>query len=241
MQFRWQVGTPYAVTMCGRFTLTPVDVDAIAEGLGVPVESLAFYRPRYNIAPTNEHFVLRMEHEERDVLRARWGLVNSWAKDRSAASRQVNARAETVDARPAFRSAFRHRRCAVPADGFFEWTGPKEHRRPVWYHRPGGQLLLFAGLYESWNPGSDEWEATFTIITTAANRLVSEVHDRMPVILSPESVDVWIDPAEKDPLALKGLLVPAPEGLLVARPVSPRLNSPRYDSPGLLAEEPPLV
>lgn len=216
-----------------------MEANAIAEGLGVPVEALTFYRPRYNIAPTSEHFVLRMEHEERELLRARWGLVNSWAKDAHAAGRQINARAETVDTRPAFRSAFRHRRCAVPADGFFEWTGPKERRRPIWYHRPDGQLLLFAGLFEFWNAGPEEWEATFTIITTAANRLVSEVHDRMPVILSPGAVDEWIDPAQGDAALLKGLLVPAPEGLLVGRPVSPRLNSPRYDSPELLAEEPP--
>ncbi len=216
-----------------------MEASAIAEGLGVPVETLAFYRPRYNIAPTSEHFLLRMEREEREVLRARWGLVNSWAKDASAAGRQINARAETVDTRPAFRSAFRQRRCAVPADGFFEWTGPKERRRPIWYHRPDGQLLLFAGLFEFWNAGPEEWEATFTIITTAANRLVSEVHDRMPVILSPGAVDEWIDPAQGDAALLKGLLVPAPEGLLVGRPVSPRLNSPRYDSPELLAEEPP--
>lgn len=216
-----------------------MEANAIAEGLGVPVEALTFYRPRYNIAPTSEHFVLRMEHEERELLRARWGLVNSWAKDASAAGRQINARAETVDTRPAFRSAFRHRRCAVPADGFFEWTGPKERRRPIWYHRPDGQLLLFAGLFEFWNAGPEEWEATFTIITTAANRLVSEVHDRMPVILSPGAVDEWIDPAQGDAALLKGLLVPAPEGLLVGRPVSPRLNSPRYDTPELLAEEPP--
>lgn len=216
-----------------------MEANAIAEGLGVPVEALTFYRPRYSIAPTSEHFVLRMEHEERELLRARWGLVNSWAKDASAAGRQINARAETVDTRPAFRSAFRHRRCAVPADGFFEWTGPKERRRPIWYHRPDGQLLLFAGLFEFWNAGPEEWEATFTIITTAANRLVSEVHDRMPVILSPGAVDEWIDPAQGDAALLKGLLVPAPEGLLVGRPVSPRLNSPRYDTPELLAEEPP--
>lgn len=229
------------VAMCGRFTLTPMEASAIAEGLGVPVESLSFYRPRYNIAPTDEHFVVRMRREDREVLPARWGLVNSWARDARDAARHVNARAETVETLPAFRDAFRRHRCAVPADGFFEWTGPKEHRRPIWYRRPGGQLLLFAGLYEFWKAGSEEWQATFTIITTAANRLVSEVHDRMPVILTAEAVDEWIDPAQDDPVLLKGLLVPAPDGLLVARPVSPKLNSPRNESPDLLAEEPALL
>ncbi len=217
--------------MCGRFTLTAMDVQAIADGLGVPVESLSFFRPRYNIAPTDEHFVVRMRLEEREALRARWGLVNSWATDARGAARQINARCESLDTRSAFREAFQHRRCVVPADGFFEWTGPKENRRPNWYRRPDGQLLLFAGLYEFWKPGAAEWQATFTIITTSANRLVSEIHDRMPVILTLDAADEWIDPRQHDLALLKGLLVPAPDGLLVAQPVSPKLNSPRYDSP----------
>ena len=217
--------------MCGRFTLTAMDVHALADGLGVPVESLSFFRPRYNIAPTNEHFVVRMRLEEREALRARWGLVNSWAKDANRAARQINARSESVDVRPAFREAFRKRRCIVPADGFFEWTGAKESRRPNWYHRPGGQLLLLAGLYEFWQPAADDWQATFTIITTAANRLVSEVHDRMPVILGADAADEWIDPRQDNLVLLKGLLAPAPDDLLVAQPVSPKLNSPKYNSP----------
>jgi len=221
--------------MCGRFTLTAMDVNAIAEGLGVPAESLSFFRPRYNVAPTDEHFVVRMRFEEREALRAKWGLVNSWAKDARGAARQINARCESVDSRPSFREAFQRRRCIVPADGFFEWTGPKENRRPNWYRRPDGQLLLFAGLYEFWKPAAAEWQATFTIITTGANRLVSEVHDRMPVILGSDAADEWIDPGQGDPGRLKRLLAPAPEGLLIAQPVSPKLNSPAYDSPEGLA------
>lgn len=227
--------------MCGRFTLTAMDVHAIAEGLGVPVESLSFYRPRYNIAPTDEHFVVRQRLEDHEVVAARWGLVNSWATDARDAARQINARAESVDTRPAFRDAFEHRRCIVPADGFFEWTGPKEKRRPLWYHRPGGQLLLFAGLYEFWKPGTEEWRATFTIITTGANQFVSEVHDRMPVILTADRAEEWLNPLQEDRALLKGLLLPAADDLLVARAVSPKLNSPRFDSPELLEEEPKLL
>ena len=222
--------------MCGRFTLTPLEVEAIASGLGVPVESLSFYRPRYNIAPTDPHFVVRQRHEDREVLEARWGLVNSWAKDTREAARQINARAESIDTRGAFREAFQRRRCLVPADGFFEWTGSKEDRRPIWYRRADRDLMLFAGLFEFWRPAGGEWLATFTIITTDANRLVSEVHDRMPVILEADQTDDWLNPHEENWTRLKGLLAPAGDGVLVGRPVSPKLNSPKYDSPELLAE-----
>jgi putative SOS response-associated peptidase YedK len=227
--------------MCGRFTLTPMDVDAIAEGLGVPVEQLKMFKPRYNIAPTSRHFVVAMPFEDREVIPARWGLVNSWARDASTAARQINARADTVDVRPAFRGAFKKRRCIVPADGFFEWTGPREARQPIWFRPPDGSLLLFAGLYESWQSAPGVFEPTFTIITTGANRLVEPVHDRMPVILTQEAADEWMDPRHKDFEVLKGLLVPAPDDLLVARRVSPLVNSTRNDSPEILLEQPALI
>jgi putative SOS response-associated peptidase YedK len=136
--------------MCGRFTLTYPDIETLATDLGVPVESLALHKARYNIAPTQQHFVVHMPHEDHEVLPATWGLINSWARDASRAGRQINARAETVASSPAYRSAFHHRRCVVPADGFYEWTGPKDARQPFWIHRPNGGLTLFAGIYESW-------------------------------------------------------------------------------------------
>ena len=123
-----------------------------------------------------------MEYADRQALRASWGLINHWAKDRKTGFKQINARAETVHERPAFRDAFKKRRCVVPAVGFYEWQGQKEKRTPLWFHRPDGGLLLFAGLYESWQPEPDTWEPTYTIITTEANGLISRVHDRMPVI-----------------------------------------------------------
>ncbi|NIO00390.1 MAG: SOS response-associated peptidase, partial [Anaerolineae bacterium] len=120
---------------------------SVARELGVPVSQLPeeSYRPRYNIAPTNKHWIVRMEYEDRELLRARWGLINHWAKDPNVGYRQINARAETLDKRPAFRDAFNNRRCVVPADGFFEWAGPKGNRKPIWLHRQDGGLLLFAG------------------------------------------------------------------------------------------------
>jgi putative SOS response-associated peptidase YedK len=222
--------------MCGRFTLARQDRVSLALELGVSVNQLAeeTYRPRYNIAPTNKHWVVRMEYEDREMLRARWGLINHWAKDASVGHRQINARAETVDKRPAFRDAFKKRRCVVPADGFFEWAGPKGARQPIWFHRPDDGLILFAGLYESWQPAPDEWEPTFTIITTNANATLEPVHDRMPVILPDEAVDEWLYARQDDFAALDRLLVPAADDLLAATPVSPRVNSVKHDDPACL-------
>jgi putative SOS response-associated peptidase YedK len=222
--------------MCGRFTLTWKERERLAEELGVPVEEIneADYKPRYNIAPTDPHWIVRMRLEERELLSAKWGLVNSWAKDAKRAAAQINARAETIDTSGAFRDAFARRRCVVPADGFFEWIGAGTDRRPIWFHRPDGQLVLFAGLYESWPATPDNWQRTFTIITTTPNHVVEPIHDRMPVILDDDAVDRWLDPREEDTEVLKGLLVPAPEDVLVTLAVSQRVNSVRNDDPACL-------
>jgi putative SOS response-associated peptidase YedK len=177
-----------------------------------------------------------MRYEDRELLPATWGLVNSWAKDKKRAAGQINARAETIADRPAFRDAFQKRRCVVPADGFFEWTGPTGARQPLWYYRPDGGLLLFAGLYESWQPEPGQWERTFTIITTEANAIVREVHDRMPVILPEERINDWLFGRQENSEALRAMLVPAPDALLTVRHVSPRVNSAREDDPGVLEE-----
>lgn len=215
--------------MCGRFTLTYRKAEVLAAELGVAVESLlADYRPRYNIAPTDPHWILRMKYEDREILPARWGLVNSWAGDRKSGFKNINARAETVQTQPAFRDAFKTRRCVVPVDGFFEWTGPKESRQPIWFHRSDGRLIFFAGLYESWQPSSGEWERTFTILTTEPNSLVEPVHNRMPVILSDDDADEWVY-RRQEPAALMELLRPADNALLIATPVSQRVNSVKND------------
>jgi putative SOS response-associated peptidase YedK len=227
--------------VCGRFTLTYRERQRLAEELGVPPEQLPLeeYKPRYNIAPTDPHWILRQRYEQRQLLPANWGLVNSWARDARRAAAQINARAESLDRLPAFRDAFQRRRCVVPADGFFEWAGEKESRRPLWFHRANGGLLLFAGLYESWQKAPGEWQRTFTIVTTRANEVVAPVHDRMPVILLDEAIDHWLHEKESDPERLRSLLTPAPPELLVAQPVSRRVNSVRNDDPDcLLADEP---
>src|SRR5271155_796215 len=138
--------------MCGRFTLTRQDRRELAEILGVNENDLRDYRPRFNIAPTDQHFIITSEFERRKAQHARWGLVNRWARDNSRASQCINAKAETLEQRASFREAFQQRRCVVPADGFFEWVGPKSKRQPLWIHPKGGGLMLFAGLYEPWYP-----------------------------------------------------------------------------------------
>jgi putative SOS response-associated peptidase YedK len=226
--------------MCGRFTLTYRDRQRLAYELGVPVESVpeSAYRPRYNIAPTDDHWIVRVKYEERELLPAKWGLVNSWAADAKRAAAQINARSETVASAAAFRDAFRRRRCVVPADGFFEWAGARDARQPLWFHRPDGGLLLFAGLYETWEPRPGVRQKTFSIITTAANSLMAPVHDRMPVILAEDAVDDWLDPRRDDLDYLRLMLGPAPDGLLTATPVSPRVNSVKNDDLACLEPAP---
>ena len=231
--------------MCGRFTLTWKQREKLAEALGVLPEQIndADYRPRWNIAPTDQHWIVRMQYEQRAVLPAKWGLVNSWAKDARRAAKQINARAETLHSSNAFRDAFEKRRCIVPADGFYEWEGTGPSKRPIWFHRDDGGLLFMAGVYESWQPQPEQWQRTFTIVTTSANELMAPVHDRMPVILPEEVVDLWLDPQEQDYEKLEKLLRPISDDYLSARRVSQRANSVKNDDPSLIepAEEMPRL
>ncbi|HEX6030995.1 MAG TPA: SOS response-associated peptidase [Tepidiformaceae bacterium] len=225
--------------MCGRFTMTTADASLLEQQLGLPLGSIEDawpeFRPRYNIAPTDPHFVVRLRGEQWEPLGATWGLLNSWARDNKRAGSQINARAETLDESRVFREAFQKRRCLVPADGFFEWSGPKSARQPIWYHRPDRGLFLFAGLYDWWKPTNDaNWQATFTIVTTEPNGLIRPIHDRMPVILSGEGADRWLDPRGEDPEKLKVVLRPAPEDFLSASWVSPKANSVKNDTPDVL-------
>ena len=201
-------------------------------GVEDEVDAFVDYRPRFNIAATDHHFIITSEFERRKARHARWGLVNRRARDNSRASRCINAKAETLDQRPTFSEAFQQRRCVVPADGFY--TGPKGKRQPLWIHPRDGGLMLFAGLYESWYPEKDRPEPTFTIVTCAANDAIAAIHDRMPVVLDERAAEDWMNPRERDPLSLKRLLVPAPHDLLAMRPASPLVNSVKTEGPTLL-------
>ncbi len=234
--------------MCGRYGLPNPNLVALAgfgiDDLEAAPEILRRVTPRYNIAPTQDvPVVLKIvvEDEGRRVLTAaRWGLVPPWAEDPGVGSRLINARAEAVAEKPAFRSAFRHRRCLIPADHFFEseQRGPRGAKQAYAIRRRDRQPFAFAGPWEEWHPkgekaGGEEALRTCTIITTEANSVMAPVHHRMPVIVAPEEYDRWLDP--ETPLEeLKALLRPAPDDWLEAYPVSRRVNDPRADDPLVL-------
>jgi putative SOS response-associated peptidase YedK len=217
--------------MCGRFTLTEENTQRLALALGIPEDAVTDeYRPRWNVAPTDLHWILRMKREDRELRPAKWGLVRFGSENAKDAFKHINARAESLDKRPVFRNAWRrNRRCAVPVDGFFEWVGPKEARQPVWFHRPDHAPFLLGGLYESWQPSPDEWQRTFTIITTEPNDVVRPIHDRMPVVLPSDGLDEWLFQGNEDHEALRAFLGPAPNDTLVPTAVSPRVNSVKND------------
>jgi len=196
--------------MCTRFSL------AEDNDFAPPDLALANYRPRYNIAPRQEHFIVMIEYENRKLAPAKWGLVSN-PGEHGRAKYSINAQAETVESRPTFAKAFGYRRCVVRANGFYEWTGPKYARQPFWIHRCDGDLLLFAGLYQNGENNDNCTQASFTSLTCAANSTIATIHkNRMPVILSDRDADDWINPPEKEPLSLKRLMLPIAEDLLVA-------------------------
>jgi putative SOS response-associated peptidase YedK len=228
--------------MCGRFTLTPDNVEFVAAQLGIAPSDVfeEHYRPRWNIAPMQEHWIVTSEQEARVPHHATWGLVNWWEPDRRSGAKHINARAESLDRTRSYREAFESGRCIIPADGFFEWTGERNARRPFWFHRPYDGVFAFAGLYVRSRLKQEAASmTTFTIVTTDANALVGRIHDRMPAILpDDEAVDTWLhadEPADR----LKALLRPIAERFLVARAVSTRVKSVQYDDPECLEEAEP--
>lgn len=222
--------------MCGRFTLDATDLEELARLSGAEFDhTLAeYYRPRYNVAPLQHAWIVRTEREDRVLERARFGLVNVWAKDNKRAAMQINARSESVRERPAYRAAFKARRCLVPATGFYEWSGPKAARVPHWIHPAEGRLWLFAGLYEDWHPDPGVDDRTFTILTTDANATIAPIHDRMPVILDEDSAEQWLFAPAEEVERLATLLVPAAPSALIIDDANPAVNSVRNDGPQLI-------
>ena len=219
--------------MCGRFTqrFTWHEIVALLRLEGPPRN----LRPRYNLAPSQDAAVLRLEEGALRLAMLRWGLLPGWTKDPAIANRLINARAETAAAKASFRSAWRVRRCLVPADGFYEWRGPGLSREPWLFVPRDGSVMAFAGLWERWRvpeglelrgslaerrPG--DMVETFTIITTQANETVRPVHGRMPAIVAPEAFGPWLAGEDVS-------LGPAPGEVLTGFPVSSRMNSPRHD------------
>ena len=230
--------------MCGRFVSSSsredlVDVFSVAPE-EVKTEDLG---PNYNVAPTQRVYAVAEPGGRRQLGTFRWGLVPSWAKDPSVGSRMINARSEELANKPSFRSAFSRRRCLVPADGFYEWKGPKGARQPFFVHPTDGRPFALAGLWEVWRDAEGEVLRTCTICTTAANEALSWLHHRMPVVLAPDAWDVWLDPDNDDRDELAALLRPAPGERFAWHPVGTAVNSSRARGPELVepVELPPPV
>ncbi len=214
--------------MCGRYTLTK-DHQELEGRFDFKASSFDWV-PRYNIAP-GQPVPAVISNRERHAELLHWGLIPFWAKDRKIGNRMINARAETVADRPSFRRAFRHRRCLVLADGFYEWKKVGRRKAPVRIGLKSGEAFAFAGLWEVWRSSSMEEVRSCAIITTTANALMEPIHDRMPVILSPKAEGRWLDASVEDPAELAGLLLPYPPEAMDAYPVSTLVNSPRNDTP----------
>jgi putative SOS response-associated peptidase YedK len=216
--------------MCGRFSLGASATQLIE--LFSLTEAPA-WGPRYNIAPTQEVLVILKspEHPNRQVRRRRWGLIPSWAKDRGIGNQLINAQAETAATKPAFRVAFRKRRCLILADGFYEWKKEGRQKQPFHIRLRDGRPFGFAGLWEHWEGGEAAAIDSCTILTTIPNDLLRPLHHRMAVILAPEDYDLWLDPAIQEVDRLQPLLRPYPAEAMTAYPVSTRVNSPANDQP----------
>src|SRR5246127_4117919 len=199
--------------MCGRYVIkTPPDLMRRAFGYGEQPN----FPPRYNVAPTQPIPVVRLIDGRRSFALLRWGLIPAWVKDLKGFSLLINARAESVLDKPAFRNAMRRRRCLIPADGFYEWRETGGRKQAFFVRRRDGSPFAFAGLCETWTGPNGEELDTAAIVTTTANRSLSVIHDRMPVILPDQAFDLWLDCAKVDAETGAALLLPARDDALEA-------------------------
>jgi putative SOS response-associated peptidase YedK len=210
--------------MCGRYRLSRRK--QIIEEHFDALSGEEDWSPRYNVAPTQPIPVIRQHPKEpvRELSLMRWGLIPSWAKDSSAAARMINARSETASTKSAFRDALKSRRCLIPADGFYEWKRNGKTRQPYCFEVNEGKLFAFAGIWDRWKDPSGQWVKSCSILTTTPNAVISPVHDRMPVILDPDSHDLWLDPGMTNAAATSELLKPFDGRLMRCSPVSARVN-----------------
>lgn len=218
--------------MCGRFVRT-TDKDDVQSRFGIDPTGILL-EPRYNIAPTQFHPVVILENDRRVLRMMKWGLVPHWATDEKVGYKMINARAEGIDTKPSFRTAFKKRRCLVLSNGFYEWKKVDSKTKiPYLIQLKSGEPFAFAGLWEQWDKGPEPLE-TFTIITTENNELIEPIHNRMPVILHEKDEAIWLDPELHDVDKLKELLKPYPSGEMEMYEVSTDVNSPRNEDPSFI-------
>jgi putative SOS response-associated peptidase YedK len=230
--------------MCGRFTLTDPDQDLVEQ---FQLSGIPNLQPRYNIAPTQPVAAVRRDAESmaREMVLFYWGLIPFWAKDPSIGARMINARAETAADKPAFRAAFKRRRCLVVADGFYEWQKQDGGKQPFFIFMRDQRPFAFAGLWEHWEGADGSAIESCTLLTTQPNELVKPLHNRMPVILAPDDYELWLDVDVQDIARLQPLLRPFPAARMDAYAVSRRVNRPENDDPAVIeplpqAEDRPL-
>jgi putative SOS response-associated peptidase YedK len=214
--------------MCGRYRLSRRKqfVEEYFEASGDDD-----WNPRYNIAPTQPIPVIRQHPKEpiRQISLMKWGLIAHWSKSASDAARTINARSETAATKPAFRDPLKFRRCLIPADSFYEWKRTGTTKQPYCFEVNEGELFAFAGLWDGWKNPKGQWIKTCTILTTTPNAVTSAIHDRMPVILDPDSYDLWLDPGMQDVRAISELLKPYDAHSMRCYPVSTRVNHVEND------------
>ena len=218
--------------MCGRFTLR-APASLVAQQFGLLDTPLL--EPRFNVAPSQAVAVVRLTPDaarlRRELAWLRWGLIPAWATAASIGNRLINARAETAAEKPAFRAAFRRRRCLVVADGFYEWQRVERHKQPYFFRLRDDGPFGIAALWEVWEGPSQTRVESCTLLTTMANELVRPIHDRMPVILAPADYERWLDPAVEKPGPLLPLLGSYPSQAMAAYAVSSLINSPGHEDP----------
>jgi len=237
--------------MCGRFvSSSPPDELAKYFGSAAPEVLLT---ENYNVAPTTDVYAIRDRPSDagqpaRVIETFHWGLVPIWAKEQKVGNRMINARAETLASKGAFKPALAKRRCLVPADGFYEWKVVGEHKKgkpkkqPMFIHSTDGEPLAMAGLWETWRGPDRDWDQALhsvTVVTTNANSFMADIHNRMPVFIAPSNWQAWLDPEITDAAELLQLLVPAPEGLLTAHEVDPAVGNVGNNGPEMVKPHSP--
>ncbi|MDH5292546.1 MAG: SOS response-associated peptidase [Acidimicrobiia bacterium] len=224
--------------MCGRYVLGG-DAADYAEYFGVDRIVGDELSRSYNVAPTDPVYTVASWDGERLLGVMRWGLIPHWAKDSKAI--QINARAETLLTKPMFRDSAVRKRCIIPADGFYEWEPKERGRAPHWVYRADGFPMGFAGVYSSWkNPETEEWIRTCAIVTGEARGVISDIHERMPIALSPDVWDPWLDRSITDPSEIENLIQAIPPDLVMQHEVSPLVNSVRNNDRNLTNPAGPL-
>ena len=218
--------------MCGRYNII-TDAQALYDAYQVEAELSEGRLARYNVAPATEQLVIVAEGGRRAARWHRWGLIPHWAKDPAIGYKTINARGESVASKPAFRAAFRQRRCLVPATGFYEWKVQDGGKQPYLIRPASGGLISFAGLWETW-AGPEGEVRSFTIITTETNELMARIHDRMPAIIPREHYARWLDPALHDPAQIQPMIGSYPANEMQAVPISSRINNARNQGAELI-------